>query len=213
MQKRVAAGFLLFAPLLFGQLDSNSVTVTASSTANLPPDQVVFSIMVSSGPGQSTSLTDVVGALQPIAITVANFTGLNNVESPNPNQPPPIIWDFSLPAPLAKIKETVARLTALQQTLPNQNNGLRMSFGIQGTQVSQQLQQSQPCVLADLLAQAHTQAQNLATAAGFALDVIQAMSSTVTTSVSNQAETLSSFLLGSSSAPCTVTVKFGLIRY
>lgn len=87
-----------------------------------------------------------------------------------------------------------------------------MTFSVQGTQVSQQLQQSQPCVISDLLANARMQAQSLAAAAGFTLDVILAMSSTVSTTVSNQAATLSSFLLGASTAPCTVTVKFAVVR-
>ncbi len=121
-------------------------------------------------------------------------------------------WLFTLAAPLAKIKDTVAQLTNLQQTIAKQNNGLQMSFSVQGTQVSQQLQQSQPCVLSDLLANARTQAQNLANAAGFTLDVIQAMSSTISTSVSGQGQSFGSFRLGAAAAPCTVTVKFGLVR-
>jgi hypothetical protein len=215
MRKRALPGLLLFAPLLLGQLDSNSVTVTASNTASLQPDQVLFSIVVTSG--QNASLDEVVAALQGSGITSANFTGIGGLpaitsvigqQPPNPT----INWDFTLSAPIAKIKDTVAQLTALQQTIAKQNNGLALNFSVQGTQVSQQLLQSQPCVLSDLLASARSQAQNLATAAGFTLDVIQAMSSTVSTSVSSQGQGFNSFPLGSASAPCTVTVKFGLVR-
>ncbi len=210
---RLAAGFVLFAPLLLGQLDTNSVTVTASSSATLQPDEAVFSVQV--GSGINATLNDIVAALQGTGITAANFTGIisqgSTVLVPGILQPAET-WLFTLAAPLAKIKDTVAQLTNLQQTIAKQNNGLQMSFSVQGTQVSQQLQQSQPCVLSDLLANARTQAQNLASAAGFGLDVIQAMSSTISTSVSGQGQSFSSFLLGSASAPCTVTLKFGLVR-
>jgi uncharacterized protein YggE len=217
MRKRVVAGLFLIAPVLLGQLDSNSVTVTASSTANLQPDQVVFSVQVVSG--LSANLNDIVAALQGSGITVANFTtidqipqGFSVIRNGLPSSQPTIAWDFTLAAPLAKIKDTVAQLTSLQQSIAAQKNGLSMSFSVQGAQVSQQLQQSQPCVISDLLANARAQAQNLATAAGFTLDAILAMSSTVSTTISNQAATLSSFVLGASTSPCTVTVKFAVVR-
>jgi hypothetical protein len=207
----LAAGLVSFAPLLLGQLDTNSVTVTASTSATLQPDQVVFSIEVDSG--LNTTLDDVVASLQGSGITVANFTGINNGLLPTTLvAQPTIAWLFSLSAPLAKIKDMVSQLTSLQQSIAKQNDGLKMSFSVQGTQVSQQLQQSQPCVLSNLLANARAQAQNLAAAAGFTLDVIQAMSSAISTSVSSQGQGLSSFLLGAAAAPCAVTVKFGLVR-
>ena len=148
MRMRLAAGFVLFAPLLMGQLDTNSVTVTASNTANLQPDQVVFSIQVTSG--INASLNDIVAALQGTGITIANFTEIIPGVSTSIGTGLPLpaeTWLFTLAAPLAKIKDTVAQLTSLQQTIAKQNNGLQMSFSVQGTQISQQLQQSQPCVL------------------------------------------------------------------
>ena len=58
-----------------------------------------------------------------------------------------------------------------------------MSFSIVGTQVSQQLAQSQTCSLSGLIAAATTQAQNLAAASGFTLGAILAMSSSTSNSV------------------------------
>ena len=188
------------------------MTVTASTSASLQPDEIVFQIEVTSG--LRATLDDIVSALQGTGITAANFTGIipAGLTVPLPGVAPTENWLFTLAAPLAKIKDTTAQLTTLQQNIAKQNSGLQMSFSIQGTQVSAQLQQSQLCVLSQLLANARTQAQNLATAAGFNLDVIQAMSSTISTSVSSQGQGFSSFLLGAAAAPCTVTVKFGLIR-
>ena len=214
MRKRLAVGFLFITSVLFGQLDSNSVTVTASSTATLQTDQATFAVQVASP--LNTTLDEVVGVLQGSGITAANFTGIAAQASilvpGQTSLAPVIIWDFALNAPLSKIKDTVAQLTTLQQSIAKQNRGLSLIFNVQGAQISQHLQQSQPCVLADLLAKARTQAQNLAGAAGFTLDVIQAMSSTVATSVSGSGQGLSVSPLGAAAAPCTVTVKYGLIR-
>ncbi len=52
---------LSFCPLAFGQLDSSSVTVNASSNANLQPDQAIFQVTVQSG--LATGLDDVLTAL------------------------------------------------------------------------------------------------------------------------------------------------------
>src|SRR5260370_5295933 len=45
----LSIGLVLFAPLAFGQLDSNSVTVTASRGASLQADQAVFGVFVNFG--------------------------------------------------------------------------------------------------------------------------------------------------------------------
>jgi len=215
MKKLVAAGVFLVAPALFGQLSTNSVTVTASNTATLQPDQILYSIEVDSP--LNATLDQVVAAVASLGITAANLSSVNAqgvlAVVPvigQPVTPTLLSWFFTLAAPIASNQTTVAQLTSLQQSIAKQNNGLKMSFSIQGTQISQQLQQSQPCVLANLLTQARTQAQSLASAAGFNLDVIQAMSSTITTSVSGQGQSASSVPLGVGSAPCTVTVRFGL---
>src|SRR6202035_43594 len=119
-------------------------------------------------------------------ITAANFSGISAAPFtgniiPTPQQPPTVTqmlqWTFALSATLAKIKDTIATLSALQKTIAQQNNGLMLSFNVQGTQVSAQLQQSQACPTSDLLADARAQAQKLTDAAGFTLGAILAMSS------------------------------------
>jgi hypothetical protein len=52
----------LFCSLAFGQIDSNSITVTASNNVSLQPDQAVFGTTVQSG--INTGLDDVLMALQ-----------------------------------------------------------------------------------------------------------------------------------------------------
>ena len=78
MRNSVRGFSLLFSPLAFGQLDSNSITVTASRNASLQPDQAVFAVSVQSG--ISASLDDVLAALQGSGITAANLSSVSSVQ-------------------------------------------------------------------------------------------------------------------------------------
>lgn len=225
--------FAISAPLAFGQLDSNSVTVTASRGTSLQPDQAVFGVFVDSG--LSSSLDDILAALKGSGITIANFSGVSTVNQPvilptgsgsSTGLPqtiqPTLEWTFGLPVALSKIAETVKALSSLQSSIMQNAAGLTLSFSVQGTQVSQQLQQSQTCVFSDLISDAQTQAQKLASAAGLGVGSILAMSSPVVTSVSNgnvvAGVSISRFISPIVSSPllapvCTVTVKFALGRF
>ncbi|HTR36078.1 MAG TPA: hypothetical protein VMH80_09265 [Bryobacteraceae bacterium] len=213
--QRIALVFsLLFgASLAFGQVESNSITVSVSRNTNLQPDQVVFAVTVQSGLG--ASLDDVLAAVQGAGITMANFSGVNTTAYfvVGGFSTATLGWTFNLAVPFAKMKDTVASLTALQQSINQNTSGLALSFTVQGTQVSAQLAQSQTCSYSGLFADAQAQAQTLAAAAGVSVGQVLALSSSAasTSSVTNAA--LSSFLLGASAPPCTMTVKFSLLRY
>jgi hypothetical protein len=224
MVKRLPIFLLILSiPGAFAQLDSNSVTVTATRSMTQQPDQVVFAIIVQSG--LSTSLDDVVAALHPLGITAANLSGVGSggqlfsVISPTPPQmiTPMLEWAFALPVPIAKIKDTASAISALQKTIVQQNNGLTLSFNVQGTQVSTQLQQSQVCPIPDLLSDAQTQAQKLVSAAGLSLGSVLAMSSGTSIPVGAVSSvSLSGFLLATPPifpSACSMTVKFALLRY
>jgi hypothetical protein len=99
--------FLTSASLVFGQLDSDTVTIQASRSVNLTPDQVVFSVSVSAAP--TTGLDQIVAALANSGITASNFVGVTG----GTGSQSPLQWMFSLVAPLTKIKATIAPLTAL----------------------------------------------------------------------------------------------------
>src|ERR1700730_1294648 len=144
MVKRLPIFLLILSlPGAFAQLDSNSVIVTATRSMTQQPDQVLFGVAVQSG--LNTSLDDVVVALQGSGITAANFSGVSMgpnvifaVVGPQPAPPimaSPLQWAFALPVPLAKIKDTIAMLTALQKNIAQQNNGLMLSFSVPGTQI------------------------------------------------------------------------------
>ena len=221
-------GLCLSSSLAFGQIDSNSVTVTASRSANLQPDEVLFLVSVSSS-STGTTLSDVIAVLQGTGITQASLTGVNVHQSTLPVNRLPVIdpttgtttvtttrqsaleWGFSLAVPLTKLKDTVAMLAALQQSVLQKNNGLTLSFYLQTLQVSAKLAQTASCASSDLLSDARAKAQKLADAAGFSVGNVLAISSTISTEPAGSV----SIYQSSSYQPsgCSLTGKFALGRF
>src|ERR1700691_5414366 len=149
----------------FGQLESNTVTISATRSISLQPDQVVYSLSVNSA--LNTTLDQIVAALSGLGVTSANLTGVNNNSAPQTLQ-----WSFALAAPFPNLGATIGSLIKLQQTITQNNSGLTLTFSIAGTQVSAQLQQSQSCSNSGLIADATAQAQKLVAAAGLTLGPI-----------------------------------------
>ena len=180
---------LLSAQPLIGQVPTNSVTVTASQAGTLQPDQAVLGLTVTSGTDKG--LDEIVMALQGVGVTSANFQWLS-FGSPvqlvrPPNAQPQLEWGFQLPVAISKVKDTTAALAALAQTISQNSSGLSLTFSVQGTQISSQ--QTPTCNLADVIANARTQAQQLTAAAGLTPGMIQSIST-------------------STISPCSVTVRF-----
>ena len=210
--------FLAAAPLAFGQLDSGSVTVTAYRSSAVQPDEVLFGVFVDTA--TFTSLSDVTNALQAVGITIANFSNVSTVSQfnlpPGAPQPPALEWAFSLPVPIAKLKDTAAMLAALQVSIGQGNPGMTLSFSVQGTQASQQALQSFTCSNTDLIAAARAQAQDLASAAGQNLGSILAMSNGTNVFAPTRIAVVTrfnNFFNGPSQTGCSLTVKFALLLY
>jgi hypothetical protein len=208
--------FLLAAAPLFAQLESHTLTISATRSINLQPDQVVFDLLVSSA--AITSLDQIVGALSGLGITSANLNGVGN------SNPTTLQWSFTLAVPLSNLSATIGSLTKLQQAIPQNNSGLTLTFTVNGMQVSQQLQQSQSCSNADLIADATAQAQKVAAAAGLTVGTIVKLSNVpaaqataapvdVAELVSFVSGDFSDFLLGYVPSPvtCSLLVKFQLL--
>jgi len=210
---------LLFCSIAFGQVASNSITVSASQNASLQPDQAVFAVTVQSG--VNTGLDDVLAALQGSGITAANLSSVSSSLPDVVSRAGGLMlqWTFSVTTPLTNTKATVASLTTLQQNIAKLNNGLTLSFSIVGTQISQQLAQSQTCSLPALVVSATTQAQSLASAGGLTLGPIIAMSGTTSNAVSSSPSivvngSFSSFSgIGVAAPPCAITVRFSATRF
>lgn len=157
------AFFILIAVPVFAQLDPQTISIAATRSIVLQPDQVVFDITVSSP--LNATLDQVVAALSPLAVTSADLSGVGNSAGQL------LQWNFTYAVPLSNLTATTASISAVQQRMTIRSM-LSLSFTVAGTQVSQQLQQSQTCSDADLISDATAQAQTLAAAANLTLGPI-----------------------------------------
>ncbi len=199
--RSIAAGFLLIISSAFAQLDSNSITVTASRNTTPAPDLASITIDVTADP--SATLSDVLASVQSLGLTISD---LASVEGTTINQQNALDWSFSLNAAIASLKTTTSALTKLQGTV-SLNNSLILSinFYVGGTSISPQAQQSQSCPVSGLIADARAKAAALAAAAGRTLSGVLAVSGS-TVPFDSPAPVSSS-----ASPNCSVTVKFGLL--
>jgi hypothetical protein len=206
-------GILLAAveSLAFGQLDSDTLTLSASRALTLPPDQLALGIYVTTP--ASTGLDEVVAGLKSLGITAANFS---NVSSSADGVG--LSWLFSLAVPLSKIPATVAQLTAQ-----------KVQFYTQGSRVSAASLQAHQCSIPILMADVKDYAKKLAGAAGLVVGEVVAMSdgsgfgsvALAQAPPSRPAQSLPISLINNllttprtpiQPAACSLTVKFKLLR-
>lgn len=196
MIQRVLTFLIFCAALGFAQVTSGSITVTASRTLNVQPDQAVYAVSV------QTPLTgtrdDALGALAGSGITLANFTGVTTTTTYlfNNASQTVLLWTFTLPVAISDMKTTQSLLATVSQTAAKKNNGITVSFSVQTVQASPALLASQQCPTSGLLSDARTQAQTLASAANLNLGTVLALSAPVQTGIS-----------------CSLTVKFAAFPY
>jgi hypothetical protein len=171
MWKLSCSILLLVAMPVFAQLESHTLTISATRRIIPQPDQARLGLTVTSN--AAVSLDQIVAALSGLSITSANLTGVSDFAAPQTLQ-----WTFSLAVPLSSLSGTIAALAKLRQAIAENNSGLTLTFSINGTQASAQLQEAQPCSTSDLIADATSQAQKLAAAAGLAAGPILRLSNT-----------------------------------
>ncbi len=213
---KTALSIVLLVTPLFGQIESNTVRISASRQIVVPADQAVFGVAVTSP--TSVILDQILAALPGTGITSADLTGVQNYD------PVTFQWNFSLAVPLTSLTGTIATLSKLQQSIGQNNSGqnnsgLALTFSLNGTQVSPQLQASQPCSNADLIADATAQAQQLVAAAGMRLGPIRRLSGTPSIQPSSGVNanffsgSFSAFLLEGAPPPvsCSLVVEFQLL--
>lgn len=188
---RSVALCIAFAGLAVGQVDTNSVTVTASRSLSSTPDLALYQVTVTTP--ITASLDDVTAALQGSGLSAANLTSINTNTGTNLANVT-LSWTFTLTGPIYKTKDTLASLATLRQGVVQKNPNWTVSFLFYGTQTSSAAQPS--CPAADLMADARALAQKLADAAGLSLGAVSAISGTT-----------------ESAGACSITVKFSLLRY
>jgi hypothetical protein len=207
---------LLFAVAsrLFGQLESDTLTISASRSPSIQSDQAVFTVTLDSPPAQG--LDDVLTALQASGITSANLSDLYSLTDGT------LEWSFTLPVSFANVQTTAASLVSLQQTIAKSKSGMTLSFSIDGVQASSVLAQSQSCPFTDLVSDARVQAKRLADAAGLTVGPILTIDASSANGAAAPAfysfQTLGFFLqyvIYSAPTPpaCAIAVKFRLLRY
>jgi len=199
---------LLLPACLPGQVAATdrTVAVTASRNSTVAPDLGVFTVQLYSP--ATASLDDVLAVLQGSGITAANFNSVNTTSLYNTigRQNQDLLdWSFTLTAPLSNLKATVTQLGALQVAVARKDNGMSLTYSLRGTQTSPQAAAGQNCAAADLIADARTQAQKMAGAAGLSLGGVVAVSGS---SLVTPAAT--AFTSGIYQPSCTLTVKFAL---
>ena len=154
---------LLCCAAVFGQLQTDTITITAVRQVSLRPDQIVFNLQVSTP--ETAGLDDALTQLTGTGITATELTGVFT------GLPNTLNWSFTLAVPFSQAGSTAKRLAQIEQ-----QSKQAVTFYTQGTQVSQALQQSQPCSQASLISDARVQASSLAAAAGFTVGPVLAVS-------------------------------------
>ncbi|HTS66958.1 MAG TPA: hypothetical protein VMH28_33265 [Candidatus Acidoferrales bacterium] len=163
------------AALSAAALDDNTVTVTATRTLNIQPDQVLLYVNLIS---QDGGLNDVLTKLHGTGITAANLTSVQPEQTVyDPSEPlnPTSVWNFLVRLSFAQLKSSVAALTQAQAGLKPVGGLQALSYYIAGTQVSADAQAAQPCPLTALVSDARRQADSMAAAAGMRTGAIVAI--------------------------------------
>src|SRR5262245_35581395 len=140
--------FLAIVPAAFGQLDSDTLSVTSSRTLNVVIDQVQVTVNVNTG--LETSLDDVIAALQGTEITTANLSGINSVWS-NFGQAQRTQWTLTLAVPIARLNGALSALARVQS-----RSGVDLDYFLNAVPTS-----SGSCAWPSLVSDAQAQAQKL----------------------------------------------------
>ncbi len=187
--------------LAFGQLESDTMTVSVSQAVDLQPDQVVFGISVTTP--VSTGLDEVTASLKNAAIKFSSVTLSRDQAT--------LTWFFTLAVPFSKLAATAAQLTTQK---------------VEFTVRSSQEQQVPQCSVPTLMAAARAQASNLADAAALVVGDVLTLSTESPSPILEAFVPTAAFRLGAIPsvvtffpiqpdvrANCSLTVKFKLLRY
>ncbi len=212
--------------VLFGLNDQHTITITASRSTSLQPDQALISLTVTS---RLTYTQDAIAAaLTQAGISGATFTGVNSTPVGVTTNgvaaaaaQSVLQWSYTLGVPIAQAGSTVALLLAANQNFAKTDASLSLTFFVEGLQVSPALQASQSCDESGLVNDANATAQKLATAAGVSVGPILSLGSPGTSGPPtalfvrdpffNVGGALSSFLLGTPANNCSLTVQYQML--
>lgn len=212
MLRKLFCFLVASAATLFGQSDANTITITATRSIVLPRDQAVIEVRVNT-PADFT-LQDVLSLLKDSGITSAHLSNLTDT-SQRFVEALALNWTFEFPAPLAKITDTLKTFAALEKAINVPGGSSSMTYAIVELQSSSA---GPTCVEADLVADARTQAQKLASAARVTLGQVLEVGGNGVPLVSETGRWFSTAAFGArlgAELPaiyCSLTVKFSFTR-
>ena len=147
--------------MAFAQTDG--ITVSASKTVELPPDETTFQIGVQAE--SDVGLDKVLEVLQPLGIAAKDLVSISSQQfGPGPNQTR-LMYQFSFTAPFAKFKETQEGISSTWRSVLAANMDLQ-TFGIQVASGEAAREAARQRLLPELLADARKKADALAKIAG-----------------------------------------------
>ncbi|HTM48498.1 MAG TPA: SIMPL domain-containing protein [Bryobacteraceae bacterium] len=172
-REKSAVCFLLFSALLHGQTDA--LSVTASKTVDLTPDEMTFSVVVLAD--QDTTLEQVLQVVKAAGITANNLGGVGSSQfGPSPNQSR-LVYQFTLTTPLGKFKDTVDGFTSVRRSLLANSSNMELQTNVVAiTPAEASREQARLQATPDLIADARKKADVLAKAAGLTLGPIVGIS-------------------------------------
>jgi hypothetical protein len=167
---RVAALILACASVCLAQLDDNTVTITATRTVALQPDQATISINLTTP--RNAGIDDAIAALQGTGLAAGDLVSVSTLTL---NVGSGVYWTFRRAVPFSALKDTLTAVVAAQQALEKRSPGFVFTYYV-SSQASQAAQNSPAlCPMTTLLADAQTQAQQVARAAGVRLGGVVSM--------------------------------------
>ena len=156
-------------------LDDNTVTVTATRTLNIQPDQALLSVALMTP--QDASLDDALGKLGGTGITAANLQSVYQAYGLMAAAGGPYSeWTFIAPVSFTSLNSVLAAMTQAQKSAGLLLGSNALNFYVSGIQASADAQAAQPCPLTALVSDARRQADSMATAAGLRTGAIVSIS-------------------------------------
>jgi hypothetical protein len=158
----------------FAQTPPETVTVAASRSLSLPPDQVAFQVTVRTK--STATVDDAVALLAGTPLTIANLTGAGNNYG-YLTDTGYLSWNFEWLTSLSKIKDATTSLARAQQQAEKNNGAGALTYGVTRVQLSDAAAR-QACDSTALVNDARTEAGRIASAAGLNVGTVTSLSDT-----------------------------------
>jgi uncharacterized protein YggE len=159
---------LAIAVAAFAQVDG--IATSGTRTVTLSPDEVTFNITVVTD--INSTLEQAVAAVQDAGVTSKHLLGIASSEEyygPQPlSRTPRLAYGFTITLPSSKLKETTDKLEAARRRIAADSGG-DVVFTLYVNATEKAVQEARQRLVTELLAEAKTNAQFLANAAGLTL--------------------------------------------